>query len=62
MPLRLDAATGAIACGREPLHRFRIAFDARGVRDDVAALEKAMELAARLAEAGGVGGVQRDVR
>ncbi|GBF96259.1 adenylate kinase [Raphidocelis subcapitata] len=61
LPSRVDPVTGAIACSREPVHRFRIAFETKGVRDDVAALEKAFEIAARLAESG-AGGMQRDVR
>lgn len=36
VPTRIDPATGAVTCGREPVHRFRIAFETKGVRDDVA--------------------------
>jgi hypothetical protein len=36
VPCRFDVATGAITCAREPVHRFRISFETKGVRDDVA--------------------------
>lgn len=36
LPSRIDPATGAITCAREPVHRFRVSFETKGVRDDVA--------------------------
>jgi hypothetical protein len=36
VPARIDVATGAVTCSREPVHRFRFAFETKGVRDDVA--------------------------
>ncbi|KAI8462363.1 MAG: hypothetical protein J3K34DRAFT_191729 [Monoraphidium minutum] len=36
VPVHIDPATFAVACAREPVHRFRISFETKGVRDDVA--------------------------
>ncbi len=36
VPSNVNVATGAVACVREPVHRFRISFETKGVRDDVA--------------------------
>ncbi len=49
VPTHFDTSTGAITSERLPLHRFRVRFDAPGMRG--AAALKAMEIAARVAEA-----------
>ncbi|KAF8073219.1 Abcb9 [Scenedesmus sp. PABB004] len=56
VPFRFDAASGAIETRVSPLHRFRFAFAAPGLRDGGAL--KALEIAARITEAsrGGAGG------
>lgn len=46
VPTRFDLKTGEITTRREELHRFRITFDVKGVREHY----KAMEIAARVAE------------
>lgn len=49
VPMRFDAATGAIQAALQPVHRFKFSFDAAGVRD--ASALKALEIAARITEA-----------
>eukprot|EP00878_Enallax_costatus_P030418 GHUV01033117.1.p1 GENE.GHUV01033117.1~~GHUV01033117.1.p1 ORF type:complete len:116 (+),score=26.97 GHUV01033117.1:411-758(+) len=56
VPEEFDPATGKIKSSIRPRHRFKIAFDARGPRDEM----KALEIAARMAESNA--SLQRDVR
>ncbi|KAI8474928.1 MAG: hypothetical protein J3K34DRAFT_374708 [Monoraphidium minutum] len=49
VPVRFDAATGAITTEARPLHRFSVQFEAAGVRDGQAL--KALEISARVVEA-----------
>jgi hypothetical protein len=46
VPLSVSLATGNINCMRESVHRFRISFEAAGVRDEA----RSLEMAARMAE------------
>lgn len=51
VPNHIDMATGKIVLRREPVHRFRVGFESQGVRQEY----KAMEIAARMAEAANQG-------
>lgn len=49
VPMQIDLQTGLIKNRKEYKHRFHINWDTKGVRE----MAKAMELAARISEAGG---------
>ena len=51
--IKVDLTTGELVMGPQPVHRFRVRFEAASVRQ--AATLKAMEIAARVTEAARIG-------